>query len=53
MGNHPRNADGQRVFSAEFKRITVQRLLTGAETVAGLSRELDIVPSVTRTWSGW
>ena len=29
MSYHPRNAGGQRVFSAEFKRITVQRLLTG------------------------
>jgi hypothetical protein len=34
------------VFSAEFKRTTVQRILTGEKTVAELSRELDIVPSV-------
>jgi transposase-like protein len=51
MGNHPRKADGQRVFSAEFKRTTVQRILTGEKTVAELSRELDIVPSVIRTWA--
>ena len=37
--------------SAEFKRTTVQRLLTGEKTVAELSRELDIVPSVIRTWA--
>jgi hypothetical protein len=43
MGNHPRKADGRRVFSTEFKRTTVQRLLTGEKTVAELSRELDIV----------
>ena len=51
MGNHPRKADGRRVFSAEFKRATVQRVLTGEKTVAELSRELDIVPSVIRTWA--
>jgi transposase len=42
---------GRRVFSAEFKRTTVQRILTGEKTVAELSRELDIVPSVIRTWA--
>ena len=51
MGNHPRKADGRRVFGAEFKRATVQRVLTGEKTVAELSRELDIVPSVIRTWA--
>jgi transposase len=51
MGNHPRKADGRRVFSAEFKRTTVQRILTGEKTVAELSRELDIAPSVIRNWA--
>jgi transposase-like protein len=51
MGNHPRKADGRRVFSVEFKRTTVQRLLTGEKTVAELSRKLDIVPGVIRTWA--
>jgi transposase-like protein len=51
MGNHPRKADGRRVYSAEFKRTTVQRILTGEKTVAELSRELDIVPSVIRRWA--
>ena len=50
MGNHPRKADGRRVFSAEFKRTTVQRILTGEKTLAELSRELDISPSVIRNW---
>src|SRR5216684_2196898 len=50
MGNHPRKADGRRVFSAEFKRTAVQRILTGEKTVAELSRELDIAPSVIRSW---
>ncbi len=51
MGDHPRKADGRRVFSAEFKRTTVQRILTGEKTVAELSRELDIGPSVIRNWA--
>jgi transposase-like protein len=51
MGNHPRKVDGRRIFSAEFKRTTVQRILTGEKTVAELSRELDIAPSVIRNWT--
>ena len=48
MGEHRRKADGRRVFSTEFKRTAVQRILTGEKTVAEPSRELDIVPSVIR-----
>ncbi len=51
MGDHPRKADGRRVFGAEFKRTTIQRILTGEKTVAELSRELDIGPSVIRNWA--
>ena len=50
MGEHRRKADGRRVFSTEFKRTTVQRILTGEKTLAKLSRELDISPSVIRNW---
>jgi transposase-like protein len=50
MGEHLRKADGRRVFSTEFKRETVQRIVTGEKTVAELSRELDIAPSVIRNW---
>ena len=50
MGDHPRKADGRRVFSTEFKRTTVQRILSDEKTLAELSRELDISPSVIRTW---
>ena len=50
MGEHRRKADGRRVFSTEFKRATVQRILTGEKTLAELSRELDISPSVIRNW---
>src|SRR5213595_3600694 len=50
MGEVPRKADGREVFNTEFKRTTVQRILTGEKTVAELSRELDIAPSVIRSW---
>jgi len=53
MGNHPRKADGRRVFGTEFKRATIQRLLNGEKTLAELSRELDISPSVIRNWKRW
>lgn len=46
----PRKADGRRVLSTEFKRETAQRILTGEKTLAELSRELDIAPSVIRNW---
>src|SRR5207245_11274885 len=50
MGEHRRKADGRRVFTTEFKRTTVQRIVAGEKTVAELSRELDIAPSVIRSW---
>ena len=50
MGNVPRKSDGRRVFNVDFKRTTVQRILTGEKTIAELSRELDIAPSVIRNW---
>src|SRR5882762_9820132 len=50
MDEHRRKADGRRVFCTEFKRTTVQRILTGEKTLAELSRDLDISPSVTRNW---
>src|SRR5438128_12421796 len=50
MGEHRRKADGRRVFTTEFKRATVQRVVAGEKTVAELSRELDIAPSVIRNW---
>src|SRR5215510_10962617 len=50
MGEHRRKADGRRVFTTEFKRATVQRIVTGEKIVAELSREPDISPSVIRNW---
>ena len=37
MGEHQRKPDGRRVFSTEFKRATVERILTGEKTLAELS----------------
>ena len=37
MGEHRRKADGRRVFSTDFKRATVQRVVTGEKTVAASS----------------
>ncbi len=50
MGEFPRESDGRRVFTVEFKRGVVQQLLKGEKTLAEVSRELDIQPSVVRQW---
>src|SRR5215471_20068473 len=50
MGEFPRKSDGRRVFTVEFKRGVVQRLLNVEKTLAEVSRELDIQPSVVRQW---
>jgi transposase len=51
MGDFPRKADGRRIFSTEFKRGVVQQLAKGETTLAALSCELDIQPSVIREWT--
>ena len=50
MGEFARKSDGRRVFTVEFKRGVVQQLLKGEKTLAAVSRELDIQPSVVRQW---
>src|SRR2546427_10076116 len=50
MGEFPRKSDGRRVFTVEFKRGIVHQLLKGDKTLAEVSRELDIQPSVVRQW---
>jgi transposase len=50
MEEFPRKADGRRVFSVAFKRETVARITSGEKTLAELSRELGISPSVVRNW---
>jgi transposase-like protein len=50
MVEFPRKADGRRVLSMAFKRETVGRITSGEETLAEVSRELGILPSVLRNW---
>ena len=50
MGDFARKADGRRIFTVEFKRGIVQQLVKGEKTLAEVSRELDIQPSVIREW---
>ena len=50
MGEIARKADGRRIFSVEFKREAVGRVVSGEKTLAELSRELEIQPSVLRNW---
>ena len=40
----------RRRFTVEYKRGVVQQLLKGEKTLAEVSRELDIQPSVVRQW---
>ena len=46
----PRGADGRRLFTAEFKRQQVDRVLRGEVTVTELSRELGITRSLIQRW---
>ena len=50
MGEIRRAADGRRLFSAAFKREQIERVVRGEMTLTGLSRELDVSPSVVRRW---
>jgi transposase-like protein len=45
-----RKADGRRIFSVQFKRKAVSRILSGEKTLAELSRELEVQPAVLRNW---
>ena len=50
MANVPRKSDGRRIFSAEFKRRQIDRVLRGELTVAELGRKLRIAPSLLHRW---
>lgn len=50
MRDFPRKADGRRIFSSEFRRDLVQQILRGEKTLAELSREYDISPTIIRDW---
>lgn len=45
-----RRADGRRVFTAEFKRQQIDRILSGEITPAELARELGVQAGLIRRW---
>jgi transposase len=50
MGQIRRGADGRRLFTTEFKRARIARVLGGEITQAEPVREMDVSPSVVRKW---
>jgi transposase len=50
MERFRRAVNGKRLFTAEFKRDQAGRVLRGEVTVAELSRELEVSPSLVRRW---
>ena len=50
MDSVPRGSDGRRLFTAEFKRQQIDRILKGELTAAELSRELGIARSLVQKW---
>ena len=50
MGEIARGADGRRLFTAEFKKEQIGRVLSGEITQAELCRELGVEVSVVRKW---
>jgi len=50
MGEFKRKSDGRRIFTSDFKRATVDRIRSGSATLAELSRELEISPTILRNW---
>jgi transposase len=50
MERFRRAVNGKRLFTVEFKREQAGRVLRGEVTVAELSRELEVSPSLVRRW---
>ena len=50
MERFRRAVNGKRLFTAEFKREQAERVLRGEVSVAELSRELEVSPSLVRRW---
>jgi len=50
MENAARGSDGRRLFTAEFKRQQVGRILRGEITASELSRELGVARSLIQRW---
>ena len=48
MGEIARGSDGRRLFTLEFKKAQIGRVLGGEVTQAELCRELDVEASVVR-----
>jgi transposase len=50
MTRFARKSDGRRIFSAEFKREQIGRVLRGELTMAKLSRKLGIARGLLQRW---
>jgi len=50
MEQGPRGSDGRRLFTAEFKRTQIDRILKGEITASELSRELGVARSLIQRW---
>lgn len=50
MDTISRGSDGHRLFTAEFKREQIDRVIRGEMTIAELSRELGISRSLLQRW---
>jgi transposase len=50
MDTVARGSDGRRLFTAEFKRTQIDRLLRGEVTASELSRELGVARSLIQRW---
>jgi transposase len=50
MDTVARGSDGRRLFTAEFKRTQIDRLLRGEVTASELSRELGVARSLILRW---
>lgn len=50
MGPIRRKSDGRRVYTPEFKREQIERVLRGEVTLSELSRELDISRGLLQRW---
>ena len=50
MGEIARGSDGRRLFTPEFKKVQIGRVLRGEITHSELCRELDIKSSVVSKW---
>lgn len=50
MESLARGSDGRRLFTAEFKRAQIDRILKGEITAAELSRELGVSRTLIQRW---